>query len=56
MLIQNLLKRFDKKEIKGQGFAEYALLLSFIALAVVMALGNMGTQLVTFFTGIIDNL
>jgi Flp pilus assembly pilin Flp len=37
---------------QGAALAEYALLILFIALAVVAALGPLGTTVSTFFTGV----
>ena len=43
-----LLKRFWKEE-EGQDLVEYALLLVFIALVSMVALGNLGTKINSVF-------
>lgn len=46
-----VLKRLFTEE-KGQGLAEYGLIMALVALAVVAALGTMGGNLNTIFGGI----
>ena len=40
------------KKNKGQGMVEYVLVISFIALALVFALGELGTGLLEFFNSV----
>lgn len=40
-----------KKEERGQGIVEYALILAGIALVVLVAVFALGEQIATFFTG-----
>ena len=46
--VRRLLETIRKR--KGQGLVEYALLASLIALTAVFALGEMGRQVISFFT------
>lgn len=48
MNLLKVLKTLLKRQ-KGQGLVEYALIIIFIAMAVIIALGFMGTSLVSFF-------
>lgn len=49
--MQNLLKRFVREE-EGQDLIEYALLIVFIALVVIVALGPLGTAVRTVYENI----
>lgn len=60
-MIRNLLKRFEMfaEDKTGQGMVEYALLISFVALALVFAvvqLGNASFNLFSFAAERIANL
>lgn len=46
--MSTLLKRFASED-QGQGMAEYALILAFIALVAMAAVGGIGTQLTVKF-------
>ena len=50
-----MLKRLLWEE-EGQGMVEYALILALIALAVIGALGFLGTELSSFFDDVTDKL
>ncbi len=52
--ILNLITRFQSE--RGQALAEYALILAFIALACILALGLIGTALDGKLTGVSDEL
>ena len=45
------LKRFLAEE-KGQGMAEYGLILALVAVIVVVALGPLGTKIASVFTDV----
>jgi len=51
----NLLVRFIREE-EGQDLAEYALLLVFIALIVLVALGPLGSMISTVFDNVSASL
>jgi len=51
----NLLVRFIREE-EGQDLAEYALLLVFIALIVLVALGPLGSMISTVFDNVSQSL
>lgn len=53
--MKNLLLRFVREE-EGQDLIEYALLIVFIALVVVAALGPLGTQVSSVYTTISSSL
>ena len=55
-LVQNFLSKFDASKEKGQGLVEYALILVFISIVVIVILGAVGTQLNVIFTQIRDAL
>ncbi len=46
----------DLKEEQGQGMAEYGLILALVALAVIVALTAVGTQLTAKFNEIVTKL
>lgn len=46
--MKNMLKWLSEEE-SGQGMVEYGLILAFVALAAVTALGTVGKQLVPLF-------
>jgi pilus assembly protein Flp/PilA len=48
MKLSSVLKVLFKKQ-KGQGLVEYSFIIIFIALAVFVALGFLGTSLINFF-------
>jgi pilus assembly protein Flp/PilA len=50
-----MLKRFWNDE-EGQGMVEYGLIIALIAVVVVVALGPLGEQIATLFTGVKDDL
>lgn len=52
--LSNVLR--DLKEEAGQGMAEYGLILALVALAVIVALTAVGTQLNTKFAEIVTKL
>lgn len=49
-LLMARLPQFKNEE--GQGMAEYGLILALIAVAVIVALGLMGDQLIAVFTDV----
>lgn len=49
-----MVARVSRAGEDGQGLAEYALILAFIAMAVVVALGLVGTSLNDFFNMIAE--
>lgn len=49
--MKNLIARFIREE-EGQDLIEYALLASFVALAVIVGVGLLGTNLNTWYTNI----
>lgn len=51
----NMLKKLVKNE-EGQGMAEYGLILAGIAIAVIVAIGLLGTQLDTLFKSVTAEL
>ncbi|HHY40268.1 MAG TPA: Flp family type IVb pilin [Syntrophaceticus sp.] len=51
----DLVKRFFRDE-KGQGMAEYGLILALVAVAVIAVLGLLGDELVNIFNSVIDGL
>ena len=51
----NLLARFIREE-EGQDLAEYALLLVFIALIVLLALGPLGSAISNVFKNVSDTI
>jgi pilus assembly protein Flp/PilA len=53
--MKNLIARFVREE-EGQDLIEYALLIVFIALVVVAALGPLGTQVKSVYTTISSSL
>lgn len=53
--MKNLFKRFVREE-EGQDLIEYALLIVFIALVVVLVLGPLGTAVATVYTNITNQL
>ena len=53
--MKNLIKRFIRNE-EGQDLIEYALLIVFIALVVIVALGPLGTAVSTVYQSITDSL
>lgn len=53
--MMNILKRLVSEE-KGQGLAEYGLILALVSLAVIVALGALGTNLNTVFGNIRDRV
>ena len=53
--MKNLLTRFIRED-EGQDLIEYALLIVFIALVVVAALGPLGTQVKSVYTTISSSL
>jgi len=53
--MKNLLVRFIREE-EGQDLAEYALLLVFIALLVIVALGPLGNMISTVFKNVSSSL
>lgn len=54
--MKNLRKWLEKGNEQGQGMIEYALILSFIALAVVTVVTTLGTSLLDLFSRIADLL
>ena len=52
--VLSLISRFQSE--RGQALAEYALILAFIALACILALGLIGTALDGKLTGVSDEL
>jgi len=53
--MNHLLKRFWKEE-EGQDLTEYALLLTLIALAAIVAMKNLGTAISNVFASATGNL
>ena len=53
--MKNLIKRFIRNE-EGQDLIEYALLIVFIAVVVVVALGPLGIAVRTVYTNITGSL
>lgn len=53
--MKNLIQRFIREE-EGQDLIEYALLIVFIALVVVVALGPLGTAISTVYASIDGSL
>ncbi len=53
--MKDLMKRFVRED-EGQDLIEYALLIVFIALVVVAALGPLGTAVSTVYTNITAQL
>lgn len=53
--MKNALTRFAREE-KGQGMAEYGLILALIAIAAILVLTNLGTKLKDKFQEIINGL
>ncbi|EEG78402.1 Flp family type IVb pilin [Dethiobacter alkaliphilus] len=53
--MKNLMMRLVREE-KGQGLAEYGLILVFVALAVIVGLTAVGTNLNTLFSNIAGRL
>lgn len=51
----DLVKKFFVEE-EGQDLAEYGMLIALIAIAVIVAVGLIGTNLNTFFQGIADEI
>jgi len=49
-------RRYEMYEDTGQGLVEYALILVFIALAVILILSLFGTELADVYSNIIDNI
>lgn len=52
--IQSLADRFDREE--GQGLAEYALILTFVALAVIFTLGILGGAINTVLSNVANRI
>ena len=55
-LIRNFLSKFDASKERGQGLVEYALILVFISIVVILILGAVGDQLNVIFGQIRDAL
>ena len=51
--MKNLIQRFIREE-EGQDLVEYAFLLAFIALALVVAVTATGTNIIDLFNGVND--
>ena len=53
-MLKNFLGKFSQEE--GQGLVEYALILVFIAIVVLVVLGPLGDQIALIFTQIKESL
>ena len=56
LLVRNFLSRFGASKEKGQGLVEYALILVFVSIVVIVVLGLLGTEVNTVFQSIVDSL
>lgn len=53
--MSTLLRRLWQDE-SGQGMVEYGLIIALVAVAVIVVLGSLGTEIGTFFQKAIDGL
>ncbi len=56
LLMRNFLSSFNATKERGQGLVEYALILVFISIVVIVVLGLVGDQLNVIFTDIVEAL
>jgi pilus assembly protein Flp/PilA len=55
-LVQSLLERISMRDESGQALVEYGLLVGLIAVACVVVIGLLGTQISVFFQSIVTAL